>query len=34
VTDASGRPVDLEALDAEMRVAEDSLTAEDDLSED
>lgn len=34
VTDASGRPVDLEALDAQMRVAEDSLTAEDDLSED
>ncbi len=33
VTDASGRPVDLEALDAQMRVTEDSFIAEDELSE-
>jgi trigger factor len=33
VTDASGRTVDLEALDAQMRAAEDGLIAEDELTE-
>jgi trigger factor len=33
VTDASGRPVDLEALDAQMRATEDGLIAEDELTE-